>query len=103
MSEVTTVNLAAEDVAAADHVRRDLANVLRDGLRKVGIDAEVDTEAVPDTLLHRAIALSSQWERLSYGDRQEVVWRILDTAFSRDEQLHISSVTTLTPDELEGR
>jgi hypothetical protein len=80
-----------------------LVQALRDGLEKVGIEAEIETEPVRGTLLVRAGVVSPQWEPLTYGDRQEVVWRIADRFFSRDEQLHISSIWTLTPDEMEGK
>lgn len=90
--------IVVEPSTFAERVR----TALVDGLHRVGIAAEVDIEPVPTTLLHRAMVVSSQWSEMDYMDRQEVVWRILDTAFSRDEQIHISTVTTLTPEELEG-
>jgi len=76
---------------------------LREGLERVGITAKVETERVPDTRLHRALVTSPQWQHLGHMDRLEVVWRIVDHAFTRDEQLYISSIWALTPDEIEGK
>ena len=92
----------SETLAPVENFGERLEEALRDGLRKVGIEAEVETQPVPTTLLHRAIVVSPQFRELGYMDRQEVIWRILDQFFSRDDQLYISSVWTMTPAEMEG-
>jgi acid stress-induced BolA-like protein IbaG/YrbA len=93
----------SEVVVAPEAFDQRLELALRQGLEQLGIQAEVETEPVRTTRLYRAMVTSPQWEELGYMDRQEVVWRILDRYFTRDEQLHVASVTTLTPDEVEGR
>jgi hypothetical protein len=80
-----------------------LAQALREGLQKVGIEATVEVEPVRSTLLHRALAVSPQFAELGYMDRQEVVWRIINHYFSPEDKLYVSSVYTMTPDEMEGK
>lgn len=93
MSEVAT--------AAPFEVR--LADVLHEDLRKAGIHAEVETERVPDLDLYRVLVTAPEFRSLWSSERQDLVWRIVDHHFSRDEQFRISSIYTLTPDELEGK
>lgn len=68
-------------------------------LRKNGIAAKVDTQKVPTTKLYRVIVLAPKFKALKHSERQNLVWRIADSALSPDEQLHISMILTLTPDE----
>ena len=70
-------------------------------LDKNGIDADVDTEKVPTTKLYRVIVLAPKFKALKHSERQNLVWRIADSALSPDEQLHISMILTLTPDEVQ--
>jgi len=72
-------------------------------LDKNGIDADVDTEKVPTTKLYRVIVLAPKFKALKHSERQNLVWRIADSALSPDEQLHISMILTLTPDEVQER
>ena len=76
---------------------------LINSLDKNGIDAVVDTEKVPTTKLYRVIVLAPKFKALKHSERQNLVWRIADSALSPDEQLHISMILTLTPDEVEER
>jgi hypothetical protein len=39
---------------------------------------------------------------MSHLERQDLVRRIMDRYFTRDEQLHVSLIYTLAPDELGG-
>lgn len=78
-----------------------LESTLGDGLKSVGIEVQVEVESIPTTRLARAMVVSPQWSHLAQLERQEVVWRIVDRQFTRDEQLLIGSIWTLTPDELE--
>ena len=93
----------AEVAAPPQAFAERLLEALKQGLAKVGISAEIEVEPVPTTLLHRVLVVSPQWGNLSFSDRQEVVWRVLDHAFPRDEHLYVSSIWTMTPDEMEGK
>ncbi len=72
-------------------------------LGKNEITAKVDTEKVPTTKLYRVMVLAPKFKALKHSERQNLVWRIADSALSPDEQLHISMILTLTPDEVKGR
>lgn len=80
-----------------------LKKAIVDGLKIAGIPAEVDSEPVPTTKLHRVIVLAPKFKALKHTERQDLVWRIAEQALSPDEQLRISMILTLTPDEAEGR
>ena len=73
------------------------------GLGAAGIAAKVDTEPVPTTKLHRVMVLAPKFKVLKHTERQNLVWRIAEQTLSRDEQLKISMILTLTPAETEGR
>jgi len=80
-----------------------LRTVLAGGLKGAGIDAEVRTEAVPTTKLHRVMVIARKFKHLPPSERQDLVWRIVGTRFSQEEQLQISMIVTLTPDEMAGK
>jgi hypothetical protein len=67
------------------------------------ISAKVRTERVPTTKLYRVAVLAPKFKEMKHSERQNLVWRIADSALSPDEQLHISMILTLTPDEVEER
>jgi len=67
------------------------------------ISAKVRTERVPTTKLYRVGVLAPKFKALKHSERQNLIWRIADSALSPDEQLHISMILTLTPDEVEER
>ena len=79
-----------------------LRRVLKEGLGEAGIRCRVQTERVPTTKLHRVLIMSDQFEKLRPSERQDLVWRIVDGAFGKEEQLHISMILTVTHDELAG-
>lgn len=79
-----------------------LAKALVEGLRAAGIAAEVDSEPVPTTKLHRVIVLAPKFRALKHTERQDLVWRIAERALSPEEQLRISMILTLTPGEADG-
>lgn len=91
MSEVT---------AARDTFGRRLRQSLEKGLEQRGIQATVETEAVRFTQLHRALVTSPQFEDMGHGERQDILWRILRDELSPEEQLRVSVVVALTPDEV---
>ena len=80
-----------------------LREVLVTYLRKAGIeDAKVKTERVRDTKLHRVMVVSERFKHLKFTERQDLIWRIASQALTPDEQLRISMILTVTPEELGG-
>jgi hypothetical protein len=77
-----------------------LKKALIDTLHDTGIDATVDMEPVPTTKLYRVAVLAPQFKKLKHSERQSLVWRILEKAISPDQQMRISMVLTLAPDEV---
>ena len=76
-----------------------LKQVLVEGLVQAGIRASVKTEKVPQTKLHRVRVTACEFSNLQPSERQDLVWRIVAQEFSPQEQLKISMILTLTPDE----
>ncbi|MBI1785485.1 hypothetical protein HYR69_10110 [Candidatus Sumerlaeota bacterium] len=83
----------------AEKVRR----VLLDGLRGAAIPAKIETENIPTTKLCRVRVLTPKFKKLRHFERQNLVWRIIDHGLDKDEQLRISMILTLTPDEMNGK
>ena len=79
-----------------------LRTSLVEGLKAAGIRAEVQSEAVPMTKLHRVLVLAAKFRHLKQYERQDLVWRIMEKNLSPDEQLRISMILTLTPAEAKG-
>jgi hypothetical protein len=73
---------------------------LAEGLASLGIDAQIDTEPIGGTKLHRVIVVSSDFEQMRHSERQSVCWRIIKRELSEDEELRISMILTVTPDDL---
>jgi hypothetical protein len=46
------------------------------------------------------MVVAAGFKKLWHSERQELVWRIANRALSRDEDLRISMILTLTPEEL---
>ncbi|MEX2081017.1 MAG: hypothetical protein WEC33_05330 [Dehalococcoidia bacterium] len=80
-------------------VRR-VKNGLTEGLARVGIPAEVEFEKVGSTRLFRFTTLAPKFAQLRHGERQDLVWRIVDSVLDKESQLQISMIVTLTPSEL---
>lgn len=81
-----------------DYLRR-IKEALVSELKTRGIDAKVDTQKVPTTKLHRVWVLAPKFGKLKHTERQDLDWRIADTVLTPEEQLNISMILTLTPDE----
>lgn len=79
-----------------------LKKALVDGLGAVGIVADVDSEPVPTTKLHRLMVLAPKFKALKHTERQDLVWRIAEQTLSREDQLKVSMILTLTPAEADG-
>jgi hypothetical protein len=80
-----------------------LKGALMDALKANGIPAKVDAEPVPTTRLYRLAVLAPKFRVLKHSERQNIVWRIAERALSPDEQMRISMILTLTPDEANGK
>lgn len=80
-----------------------LKTALVGALQANGIAAKVDAERVPTTRLYRVMVLAPKFKELKHSERQNLVWRITDHAISPEEQMRISMILTLTPDEARGR
>lgn len=78
---------------------RKLEDTIRTGLRHRGIEADVQTEKVRFTNLWRAYVISDQIEDMSHLERQDLVWRIVRDNLTPEEQLRISMILLLTPNE----
>jgi stress-induced morphogen len=65
----------------------------------VKIRADVHIEAVPGLPLKRVYVVSKDFKKLRGGERHDLVWRIVDEGFSRDERFAISMIATVTPEE----
>ena len=80
-----------------------LKEALVEELGAVGIDAEVELESVPTTRLYRVLVLAPKFKALKHTERQNLVWRITERALSPEEQMRISMILTMTPDEATGK
>lgn len=80
-----------------------LVDAIRNGLAAAGIAAQVRTEPIRGTKLHRVYATAPAFKKLQHSERQGLVWRIVDASFPSDERFRISMIRTLTPDELTGK
>ncbi len=80
-----------------------IKNVLIDGLKSQRIEAEVDSEPIRSTRMHRVIVLAKKFKQLHPRERQNLVWHIVDNKISREDQLSISSIVTVTPKEFAGK
>lgn len=85
------------------NVERVLTEALENGLRRVGISAEVSNEPVPQTKLRRFTVIAKKFKGMRPSERQDLVWRIAGQVLEPDEQLLVSMILTLTPDELAGK
>lgn len=70
-------------------------------LDRAGISAEVDSQRVRGTRLHRVTVLSPQFEHLRPSERQDLAWRIAREVLTLEQQMRISMILTLTPDSFD--
>ena len=80
-----------------------LRRALTQGLAVGGIQATARIEHIQGLKLHRVLVTAKEFDKLEPSERQNLVWRIIDKEFSAEEQLQITMVLTLTPDELNGK
>ncbi len=80
-----------------------LETAVREGLSNAGIDkVEFISESIRNTKLNRVCVLADGFEYLRPSERQDLIWRIASQVLTREEQLRISMILTLTRDEMEG-
>jgi stress-induced morphogen len=80
-----------------------LKTTLTAGLGKAGIELEdYSTEPIKGTKLHRVILIADAFDRMTFSERHDLVWRIVDQAFSPDDQLRISMIAALGAKEAVG-
>lgn len=79
-----------------------LRAALTKGLKAAGISAKIESEPIPGTKLHRVLVLAPKFKSLKPSERQDLVWRIADQVLTQEEQLRISMMLTMTPDEASG-
>ena len=78
-----------------------LRDALITDLKQAGIEnAKIKTEPVRTTKLHRVMVVSEQFKHLRPTERQDLIWRIAGQALTPEEQLRISMIVTVTPEEL---
>lgn len=77
-----------------------LEHILAVGLKTAGIDASIATEPVQGTRLHRVYVTAKKFANLRPTERQDLIWRIVGQSLGPDEQLRISMIYVVTPDEL---
>ena len=80
-----------------------LKTALIDALKAIGIKAQVNVEPIPTTRLYRVSVFAPKFKALKHSERQNLVWRITEKAVSPDEQMRISMILTLTPNEMNGK
>ncbi|HEY8668913.1 MAG TPA: hypothetical protein VIL86_19855 [Tepidisphaeraceae bacterium] len=90
-------------IKEAPHFLDRMKSALVEALKANGIPAEVRTEAVPTTRLYRVAVFARKFKALKHSERQSLVWRIVESALSPDEQLRISMILTLTPEEADSK
>ena len=99
MAKVMTQKKAGKQALANDFPIK-IRHALSSGLKKAGITATIAMEPVSATKLYRVLVKSKQFKSLRPSERQDLVWRIMGQNFNPDEQLRISMIVTLSPDEL---
>src|SRR5438045_973003 len=90
--------LKTRSTTLPDRIRQSLT----EGLALGGIRAKIETESVPGTRLHRVLVTAPLFRTLRPSERQDLVWRIIAETFNYAEQLQISMIMTLTPNEMRG-
>jgi stress-induced morphogen len=79
-----------------------LERAIVERLKNAGIEAEVHTEPVRLTKMHRLYVVSAQFQHVKYTERQRLVWEITDGVLPPDKRFLVN-IYTLTPDEAEGK
>ncbi len=75
---------------------------LKDDLEAAGISAKISSEPIPMTKLYRFMVLAGNFKKMSHSERQDLVWRIAKKSLQPQEELLVSMILTLTPEEASG-
>jgi hypothetical protein len=84
--------------AFLEKLKRSLVSALKVG----GIQAKVRAERVPTTKLFRVAVFAPQFKAMKHSERQSLVWRVAEKTLSPEDQLRISMILTLSPEEANG-
>lgn len=76
-----------------------LCKAIKDGLSDADIPVRVAAEPVKGTRLYRVLVVGEKLSALRPSERQNLVWRIAEQVVTPEEQLRISMIMTLTPEE----
>jgi acid stress-induced BolA-like protein IbaG/YrbA len=75
---------------------------VKDKLRRVIVEnlreASADLETLPNGRIVGHI-ISSDFDGLSYAERRERLWRVIDEEMNREEVEQLSTLLTYTPEE----
>lgn len=77
-----------------------LRDALATELTAAGIAAQVGFERIPGTKLYRFQVVAKAFKSMWHTERQNLVWRVVNRALARDEDMRVAGIMTLTPDEL---
>ena len=56
-----------------------------------------------DNMGYQLLVTAKGFGELEFTERQDLVWRMMDREFTADEQLRISMILTMPPDEARGQ
>jgi hypothetical protein len=79
-----------------------LQDSLKDGLAEAGYQATIELEPSEAQGRYRLCVVSRDFEKLSDGERQDVLWRTLRERWTRQDQLRITLSLALTEAEAQG-
>src|SRR5438105_3024757 len=82
--------------------RRELTSQLVEGLAERGIPARAELEKSDLPGRYRLIVSSNAFERLLESERQELVWRVIQQRWPRDDQFRLTLTLTLSGKEAAG-
>jgi hypothetical protein len=93
--------MAARQSLTTEQIKQ-LSRKLTDGLKEAGYRASVELEASEASGRYRLYVISQDFDKLSQGERQDVLWRVLKDVWSRADQLRITLSLALSPKEAQG-
>ena len=77
-----------------------VAAVLKADLKSAGFPViAIETEPLKGTKVFRVTLIAKGFEKIWLTERQDIVWRILQESFTKEERFRISMVVTLAPTE----
>lgn len=76
-----------------------LADHIRDGLKKLGIRSQVTYEKVSGTNLYRLEVIAAKFKPLWFSERQNLVWKIADKFLTEKQNMRVIAIHTFAPNE----